>query len=722
MKNIYSLILIIFFFNSVSAQTGSIQGKITDNSYLPLMGANIIIEGTLIGVSTDEKGFFNIQNLKNGNYYLTASVIGFAKYKSELIQIKNNTAEINIKLTPISYQFDQLIISANKFGQDLREISLSSYILDSKIFAEKNYQKVDDAFRYVPGITMTQDQISIRGSSGYSRGAGTRVLVAIDGIPVYTPDTGEIIWELIPVNEIDRIEILKGSSSSLYGSSAIGGIINIITNQISSNPLTLIKLEGGVYSAPSHKEWKWTNKTLSYNRQSISHSRTIGKLNLSASLSRFEDLSYRKNDDQIRYSAFLKADYNFSENTSLSFWGTGYTREKSTFVYWKDLENALLPADTDLGQSVNSDRTILGFKLNHIYNENLSITFVPSAYISFWKDQSESSNKSSSQLYRNELRINYKFSQLISLVSGVEYQFNKVGSTIFGNRISNAIGVFSQLDCIIIERLNVSAGLRFDNAKLENLQSENSLSPKLGLNYKIDESTFVRVSFGKGFRTPSLAEAFTSTTTSGVTVKPNLNLNSETSLSFEAGINTNIFDPINFDFAIFNNEFFEMIEPGFDPADGQLFFNNLTRARIQGIDVSISTKLFSDILIFRCGYNYLWAIDIENNEFLKYRPRNSIIAGLDFKKDFIEAGIDFRYLSRVEKIDNELVDLGLVPDGDKRVDIFVVDTRIGFNLFQINLPGRIFFNAANLLNYNYVELIGNLAPIRNFSLSAELIF
>ena len=93
-----------------------------------------------------------------------------------------------------------------------------------------------------------------------------------------------------------------------------------------------------------------------------------------------QDQSYRQNDDQIRYSAFVKANYHFSESTSLSFLGTGYTREKSTFIYWKNLTNALVPPDTDLGQFIKSDRTIFGFKLNHIFNDALTVTFVPSAY------------------------------------------------------------------------------------------------------------------------------------------------------------------------------------------------------------------------------------------------------------------------------------------------------------------------------------------------------
>lgn len=721
MKYNFTLLLLFIFVALIKAQTGRIYGNVKDNLGDPLLGVNVVIEGTLIGVATDSKGDFNISNIKNGNYYLTASIIGYKKYRSNLIAVDNNGSELNIVMSPTSYRLDQLIITANKFGQDLREIPSSSYVLNSKIFDEKNYQKVDDAFRYVPGITMTQDQISIRGSSGYSRGAGTRVLVAIDGIPIYTPDTGEIIWELIPINDISKIEILKGAASSMYGSSAIGGVINIITDKITSNPVTYIKLQGGVYSKPSYKKWEWTNKTLAFNKQSISHSRSIGKLSLSATLSRFEDLSYRKNDDQIRYSAFIKANYNFSKNTSLSFWGSGYTRDKSTFIYWKDLADALIPPESNLGQSIKSDRTIMGFKFDHIFNDKLTLTFVPSAYLSYWKDQSESSNKSSSKLYRNELRAKYKFSDSANLISGIEYQYNKVGSNIFGDRTSNSIGIFSQLDYKILKPLNLTLGIRFDNNKLVDLQSESSLSPKLGLNYKLNDNTFFKTSFGKGFRAPSLAEAFTSTTTSGVTVKPNPNIKSETSYSFEVGIIHNFTNLFNVDISIFNNEYFDMIEPSFDKF-GDILFRNLTRARIQGIDANIITNFFADNLTLNLGYSYLWAIDLNTKSFLKYRPKNSVVAGLNFKYDFIETGFDFRYSSKVENIDKEFVDLGLVPDGDKRVAIYVLDARIGFNLFTLNLPGRIFFNAANLLNYNYVELIGNIAPIRNFSVTAEIVF
>ena len=115
-------------------------------------------------------------------------------------------------------------------------------MIPSDEFSKKNISNLENALRYVPGVNMTEDQISIRGSSGYSRGAGSRVLLALDGIPFYTGDTGETIWEMIPTAVIKRVEIIKGAASSLYGSTAIGGVINVITNDIPKNPPTFFKV------------------------------------------------------------------------------------------------------------------------------------------------------------------------------------------------------------------------------------------------------------------------------------------------------------------------------------------------------------------------------------------------------------------------------------------------------------------------------------------------
>ena len=717
-----TILFILILTLSAKAQTNEIFGKVTDNSNQPLIGVNVLVEGTVLGIATNSKGEYKLSGLKNGTYKLTYSMIGFTKKTSKSIVLNNSKVEVNITLPPTSYQYDQLVITANKHSQKLSDVAASTYIIDTKKFSEKNFQKIDDAFRYVPGVTMTLDQISIRGSSGYSRGAGTRVLITFDGIPIYTPDTGEIIWELIPVTEVGKVEVIKGAASSLYGSSAIGGVINIIPKELTSNPVTFIKMQGGFYSKPSHKEWQWTEKTRYFNSQTISHSRSFGKFGLSASISRLEDLSYKQNENQLRYSGYLKANYNFSNHTTISLLGAGFTRRRYTFNFWKDLKHALSPPDKDLGQSIKSDRTILGMNFNHIFNDELSLTVIPSLYLSYWDDESESKNKSNGNLFRTEARLNYSPTKKITIVSGSEFQYNKITSTIFGNRTSNAIGAYSQLDYKFIEPVNISFGLRYDFSKLADLQSESSISPKLGITYKVSKSTFLRTSISKGFRTPTLAESFTSTTTSGITVKPNPNLKAEDSFSFEVGIKHYFSDQLNVDFALFNNEYYDFIEPGFDPKDGKIIFDNVTRARIQGFELNTSTSFLSRTVMLNLGYTFLHSKDIELEQSLKYRPKHSVIASIEYIKNFYEAGLDFRYSSKVDRIDNELVDLGLVPDGDKRVEIIVLDVRLGANLFYYKIPLRLFLNANNILNYNYVEMIGNIAPIRNFSLSLEVVF
>ncbi len=717
----YFILIILFISTNLLAQNGTIFGKITDNNGLPLIGANILVENTLLGTATDANGNYRIENVPNGNYRIIVSVISYKKLTSKLLKINDNIEEINFTLEPTSYQLDQLVISANKFTQDLSTIASSSYLIDQKTFAEKNFRQIDDALRYVPGVTMVSDQLSIRGSSGYSRGAGTRVLVTMDGIPIYSPDAGDIIWELVPVSEIGRVEIIKGASSSLYGSSAIGGVVNVLSKEISSNPVTYFKFQGGLYSNPSHKEWKWADKSLYLNSQTISHSRSIGKFSFAASITRLEDYSYRQNDYQLRFGGYLNANYQFSQNTSLKIFATGYTRDRETFNYWENIENALSPPTENIGEITSSDRTILGLTFNHLVNNDLTITFIPSAYFSFWKDNSESKNKSDSRLYRSELRANYKYSNSLKIISGIEGQFSTVSSNIFGNRKANGFGGYFQTDYNVIENIGLSLGLRYDVNKLELIEATQSLSPKIGVTYRLSESTLLRGAIGKGYRSPTLAEAFTSTTTGGITVKPNLAIKSETSYSIEFGGNHNFSENFNIDFSFFNNEYYDMIEPGFDPADGEVFFNNVTRARIQGTDFSVSFNPIPELNI-KTGYTYLWARDIENNRTLNYRPRHTIIIGANYAKSIYEFGIDVRYLSRVDNIDIELVDLGIVPDGDNRVEIIVLDANLGLNLFKYNLPLRFYLRGNNLLNYNYVELIGNIAPIRNYSLNLELIF
>jgi outer membrane receptor for ferrienterochelin and colicin len=197
-------------------------------------------------------------------------------------------------------------------------------------------------------------------------------------------------------------------------------------------------------------------------------------------------------------------------------------------------------------------------------------------------------------------------------------------------------------------------------------------------------------------------------------------LTPEKNVSAEAGVNYQISNYWNIDGAVFQNEFYDYIEAGIDAADGLVVFKNLTRARIQGAEINSTVKFFSGNLILNVNYTYLNSRDLNTKKALKYRPRHMSYSNITYRWNNIEIGAAFRFWSRVEEIDTEL--LNIIRDADLRTDVKVLDLSAGINLVSSGMPAGIHFNANNIFNYNYVELIGNLAPIRNFSLSVELFF
>jgi outer membrane cobalamin receptor len=143
-----------------------------------------------------------------------------------------------------------------------------------------NAATLAEPLRYVSGLSQVGDQVSIRGSSGFSRGTGSRVLLLLDGFPMLAADLGDIKWDAIPVSEIERVEVTKGAGSALYGTGALGGVINVLTRAPSIEPRTQFQLLSGLYSRPAYATWKWTDEPMYWSSADISHSRTVGQTGL----------------------------------------------------------------------------------------------------------------------------------------------------------------------------------------------------------------------------------------------------------------------------------------------------------------------------------------------------------------------------------------------------------------------------------------------------------
>jgi outer membrane receptor for ferrienterochelin and colicins len=721
-RPIYILAVILLFSRGISfAQTYSISGKVVDSKSKPVPGVNVVLIGTNFGAATDENGSYKIIDLMPGTYTIEFSAVGFEKNRRDLrIQDKSITLDVVLKEAVI--ESEEVLITAGKYEQKKSDLPVSSELITGKEFTERNFSNLADAVRYVPGVTMTEDQISIRGSSGYSRGTGSRALLAIDGLPFYTGDTGEIVWEMIPVTEIQRVEIIKGAASSLYGSSAIGGVVNCITRNVTNKPTTIVNGFYGMFDKPYYSEWDWSGQRRPFNGLTLSHSNKFGKFGFNVSFTRLEESSYRQDDDFKKYIGFLKANYDFTPASSLTFLANTFNKRAGQFLYWKNSRNALVPPDQNLGDRIETNRYLFGLIYKTLFRNNLLLNIKTSYYRNYFKDNETISNESTSNLYSGEVQLNTNLTDFIVLTSGVEGNFSTVNSSLFGNPEAFGTGVYAVTDINFDFPLIASIGVRYDYSKLDSLKGSDAISPKLGLNYKLFDNLILRSSLGTGFRAPTLSEAFTSTSTGGITVKPNPNIKSEHNLTFEFGVNYTPVNQLIIDIAVFNNEYYDMIEPGIDPVDGKVVFSNLVRARIQGFEASTVISILPNQLSLSLNYTYMWARDLGTGLALRYRPRHIFYSNLDFKKWNFDLGINFRYTSRVEEIDEELVDLGVVVDGDLRVPVYTTDINLGYSFVSLQLPLNLYFNAKNIFNYNYVELIGNLRQIRNYSFGFNIAF
>jgi outer membrane receptor for ferrienterochelin and colicins len=706
------------------AQTGAITGRVVDaRSGEGLPGVNVLVQGTLRGAATDTTGKFSIAGVRPGKYNLSFALVGYKREVRSGVTINDGAVtEMTVQLTAVAISTEPIVVTASKREQSFQEVPASVSVMDAAGLAYRNAVTVDDALRYVSGVNMTYDQVNIRGSSGYSRGAGSRVLMLVDGIPLLTGDTGELNFESVPTGQIDRIEVVKGAASALYGSSALGGVINVLTRRVPDEPDTRLRTFGGLFAQPSYSQWVWSDRTRLQGGISASHSQHIGPLGISLYGSRVVDDSHRQNDWKKRTNLALRSDVGLSSDDVLSVTANYLDQYRGAFLYWKDLDHALQPPDAYQGETIHSRRFYTTAIYTHTMAPSAVVTTRALWYKNHWSDELGSRvDDSQSDVLRGEVQVSWTPTERHIVAFGVEGNYDRVTATIFGNHHGGGGAAYAQDEITLLEPLTLTLGARFDIQSLDSLETNSQFNPKAGLVYTPAEGTALRASVGRGFRSPSVAEAFTSTNIGGFKIVPNPALKPERSISYEVGASQVLGQTAVLDLALFQNDFWDLIETGFN-SQGQGQFSNVTRARIRGIEASSRMQFFNRGLSCDLSYTYIDPRDLTANDVLKYRHRHMFYASAIGHVGLFSLGADFRYLSQVEKIDQEFVTLGIIKDGDVVVPIKVVDLRFGADFTSAGIPLNATFNVNNLFQYYYVELIGNMAPIRNFVLTLETRF
>jgi outer membrane receptor for ferrienterochelin and colicins len=721
--------------------SGTLKGTVTDaETGQPVIGANVTIQGSFLGSSTDVTGKYAISRVPVGTYVVTVSMIGYDRLKMEGINVVAGVVtKLDVVLRSSPIQSEPVIITANRREQSFQEVPVSVSTVSAKMIADRNNVTLDDALRYVPGVNMMSDQVNIRGSTGYNRGVGSRVLVLLDGLPYITGDTGEINWETIPMFEVERIEVVKGAGSALYGSSALGGVINVITRDAPSEPEIRFRAFSGLYDKPQYPEWQWTTKPRFNSGIIGSYSGGTASLKYLVSAGRTVDESFRENDTYQRWSLFGKVKYDLSSTQSLTIAGNYLYRTHGNFFWWNSLQEPLKPAESQRNGLVTSDRGNVSVSYKEFISDKFFYTVKGIYFGNFWRDDSSGrvNNVSTSHLFSVDAQATYDINAVHTLTFGIAANYDRVDANLFGTHPGVGAAVYAQDEINVSNEIKLTAGARFDWAKVSVLKATAQLNPKVGLVYMPDKETSIRASFGSGFRYPAIGELYieSSTNVSAVAVLPNPDLKVESSLSYEIGINRSLGSMMVVDVAAFRNDFRDLIEPSvqikrYHPNPSSSYevegpviqFDNVTKAMIEGVEADVRVEWLKKWFSTDVGYSYTWPWDVADNVILKFRPRHIFYASGIFSWERFRASADFRFLSRIERIDDNLVRLAPIVDGDARVAIKIVDVRASYDLIDLGYPLRVGFNINNLLNYSYVELLGNMGPVRTYYLTVEGLF
>lgn len=343
-----------------------------------LIGASIYIENNSgeieYGVVSDINGKYEIK-VPNGNPMLNFSYIGYESQAKPIVTTKGQVITLNIYMKPQVGLLESVVVSAGRFEQKLSEITVSMEIVKVDDISKQNTQDISKVLDNLSGVDIVDKQPSIRGGSGWTYGIGSRTLVLMDGMPINTPEVGDVNWSLIPMENISQVEVMKGASSVLYGSSALNGVINVRTSRPGLAPETRVSSYLGIYDDPKNEDYIWWSKHYwtenSYNvtpflrrnmlyglrnpiyaGTDISHSRRIGNLDVSAGLDLYTNEGYRENNYERRVRFSGNATYFDKKIKGLNYGFNlnAMNNETSSFFIWESAEKAYnSSAMTNLG-------------------------------------------------------------------------------------------------------------------------------------------------------------------------------------------------------------------------------------------------------------------------------------------------------------------------------------------------------------------------------------
>ncbi len=734
-----STIFILFIAVFLVAQGKSIvKGKITDKETGSPLPSVYIIYGSNRYTVSNSKGDYQFKT-DAGKIEISYKFIAYKTRIEKHFLKENDTLILNIQLEAENEQLSEIVVSANRRAQRIADLSVSMSLIKPEYIRQNNIIDADDLLNQVSGVEIMDGQASIRGGSGYSYGAGSRVLALIDGMPVLSADAGNIKWQFLPMENIASVEVIKGASSVLYGSSALNGVINFRTALPKTKAENSFSVQTGVYDQPQQKAWIWWNNPRSFQNFSVSHLKKYGNTDVSISGAFQNNNSYRKLNDKklFRFNTRIK---HYSKNNPAINYGiainSGYTY-KTDFVLWENADSGALKQNPETASKMNgtflSFEPFLSIQKNKLKHDiRLQIQYTGNNFTE------NTQNNSNALSYYTEYQFLWKIINNINLISGFSGTFSQIKSLFYDNHTAKNVATYAQIEYIPIEKLKLNAGIRFEYNAYDSDLDEIVPVFRAGLNFKATPYTFLRASFGQGYRYPSIAEKFASTTLGSIKIFPNKEIKPETGWTSELGLKQ-MFRIATFsgqaDISFFYSENTDMIEYLFgifpDPISGQMDFgfraSNIENSNVYGAEtqITIYKKSNKSNIFINIGYTYMYPVEqntLSNNKYLKYRSKHSLKATTSFTYSKLRIGINSFYKSKILNIDNVFLNPGTREQILPGFYDYWQENNTGYLIFDVNLAYLInkkyelSFSVKNLTNTEYMGRPGDIRPQRSFSI------
>jgi outer membrane receptor for ferrienterochelin and colicins len=713
------LTLLVAWHQGSAQAPGTVRGTVRDATGVPVAQARLELLGTPLGALTDGAGRYRISGAPAGNSTLRVTALAYFADSAVTTIPPGDSVVVDFVLRPRALSLAAIVVTASKRPQSLADVPASVSIVSDSDIARRAVTTVDEALDRAPGVQLLNGQINIRGSTGYVQGLGSRVLLLVDGVPINEGDRGGIDWDMIPVDNVARVEIVKGAGSSLYGSAALGGVVNLITRDIPDGLHARARFTAGAYADPPDSVWRFRNYTGFRGGADLAASFGGDRFRGAFSAGGRHSDGYRQQDQSDHWQLAGKGDWLADPVTTLEVTGAWSSNQFQVPLQWcvrgrcDDRGQSFQPflVDTgDLGDHTRSDKGYLTATVTRTPDEHLTWIARASWLRTHFTDFQPGNNDFSiADRWGAEGRLITRPTLDQTVTVGGEVSESDVTSDFFHDHTQEQYAVYGEAERVA-GTVRVTGGARIDFLAVDGVGLSAVVSPHLGVVLPSGSGIW-RASVGRGFRAPSLAEQFVTTVVPPFTVVANPDLQPETAWTFEIGNAATVGDWLRTDAALFVTRAANLIEPAVIDTLLRIQFQNVQRAQLAGLDLSLAAQPFGPRFTTGLSYTYLDTRELAPASGpLAFRPRHLVTLSADYALGTVSVGADFRYSSRFERVD--------LYESDPRVAAQVLDLRAGW----VVGPVEVRVLATNVLNHIYNLVPRTLEPVRAVTATVTYIY